>query len=59
MAVLDVLRRRGAEVRSLVAEGGRLEDLYRELVSADARHTHDELRESTSQQSPGAAQEMR
>jgi Cu-processing system ATP-binding protein len=59
MAVLDVLRRRGVEVRSLVAEDGRLEDLYRELVAADVGHTHDEIRESTSQQSPGAAQEMR
>jgi len=31
--VLDVLRRRGVEIRALLAEDGRLEDLYRELVA--------------------------
>jgi hypothetical protein len=33
MSVLDVLRRRGVEIRALLAEDGRLEDLYRELVA--------------------------
>ncbi len=59
MAVLDVLRRRGVEVRSLVAEDGRLADLYRELVSADVINTHDELGDFASQQSPDAAGETR
>ena len=58
MAVLDVLRRRGVEVRSLVAEDGRLADLYRELVSADVLDTHDELGDFASQ-SPDAAEETR
>jgi Cu-processing system ATP-binding protein len=59
MAVLDVLRRRGVEVRSLVAEDGRLEDLYRELVAADVRQTHNVIRDTASQESPGAAEETR
>lgn len=34
-AVLDVLRRSGATITGLIAEDGRLEDLYRELVGRD------------------------
>jgi Cu-processing system ATP-binding protein len=36
MAVLDVLRREAVEIRALVSEDGRLDDLYRELVAGDA-----------------------
>jgi len=34
--ILDVLRSAGAEIRGLVAEEGRLDDLYRELIGAAA-----------------------
>lgn len=40
MRVLDVLRRRGVEIRSLAAEDGRLEDLYRELVAGNGQVAH-------------------
>ena len=47
-AVLDIVRARGHEIRGLVAEDGRLEALYRELVAAAdrerdgaAEHSHD------------------
>ena len=34
-AVLDIVRRSGAGITGLIAEDGRLEDLYRELVGGD------------------------
>jgi Cu-processing system ATP-binding protein len=36
LAVIDLMRRSRVGIRSLAAEDGRLEDLYRELVAADA-----------------------
>ena len=37
--VLDLVRSSGAQIRGLVAEDGRLEALYRELVARGAEHT--------------------
>jgi hypothetical protein len=35
-AVLEIVRRSGANITGLIAEDGRLDDLYRELVGRDA-----------------------
>lgn len=60
LAVIDLLRRRGAGIRTLIAEDGRLEDLYRELVATDAERTADRLvhpghGDSASRPAPGTA----
>lgn len=39
LAVLDVVRAAGVEIRGLTAEEGRLDEFYRELVGAAGRHS--------------------
>ncbi len=39
-AVLDIVRRAGAGITGLIAEDGRLDDLYRELVGSDRVHAN-------------------